>query len=204
MKPILRIAVLLTVLATSCRKAPLLSLASDKQNQVIAIQPLDDYNVQDIQPVLEALRRFYHKPVIVLEPIAMPGSWCTGADHLYAADSILNYLSNVQNDSIVDVAGLTHKPLFTIKEEQARPVYDAYIIGLGYQPGNACVVSDYKISAENNARYIRSVLKAVMHELGHNMGLPHCADNACIMSETNGGSDYCTACKKLLNKYGFG
>jgi len=200
MRPVLPITVLLTLLSASCRKAPLLSLTGDKQNQVIAIQPLDDYNVQHIQTALEALRQYYHKPVIVLEPVNMPGTWCIGANHSYAADSILSYLSTLQNDSIVDVVGLTHKPLFTIKEEQTKLIYDANIIGLGYQPGNACVISDYRVRAENSVHYLYRMRNAMMHEIGHNMGLPHCMHVDCVMSEKNVGTGYCAACKSKLSE----
>ncbi len=49
--------------------------------------------------------------------------------------------------------------------------------------------------------------KVIIHEVGHNLGLLHCSDDSCLMSELNGniatlnkkGGDYCINCRRKLN-----
>ena len=79
-------------------------------------------------------------------------------------------------------------------------------MGLGYQPGSACVVSTFRLSKENLAEHY---FKVSIHELGHTQGLPHCAVNTCFMRDAKGGNplneetDFCPACKSHLIKKGW-
>jgi archaemetzincin len=55
---------------------------------------------------------------------------------------------------------------------------------------------------------MEQLFKVVLHEIGHTMGLPHCPVQTCLMRDAEGGNplddekDYCTACKKNLQKKG--
>ena len=86
--------------------------------------------------------------------------------------------------------------------------YDYDLFGMAYLPGNSCVVSDNRFRTNDTAIFNHRLRNVIIHEIGHNAGLPHCSDNRCIMSETNGdvsrldggGNDYCDKCKKKLNR----
>ena len=74
-------------------------------------------------------------------------------------------------------------------------------MGLGYRPGNACVVSSYRLSKKNKTEQF---YKVALHELGHTEGLPHCKNKTCLMRDAEGGNplneekEFCISCKKYL------
>ncbi|PBJ14533.1 hypothetical protein [Flavobacterium sp. ACN6] len=78
--------------------------------------------------------------------------------------------------------------------------------GLGYKPGKACVVSDFRLSQENKNNQF---YKLVLHELGHTAGLPHCEIKTCLMRDAKGGNpldeekDFCFKCKTFLKAKGW-
>jgi archaemetzincin len=176
------------------------------QNQYIAFQPLGDFNVQETEQVINEVALFYHKKALVLKPMAIPQTFYHTALHQYSADSIIHLLAKLQNDTVTSIIGLTHQPIFTIKNAGKMPYYNENIFGMGYQPGNACVVSDIRFMSTDKALYAHRLKTVILHEKGHNLGLPHCNNNQCIMSEKTGdivfmdktGNDYCARCKNIL------
>ncbi len=93
--------------------------------------------------------------------------------------------------------GLTSKDISTTKGK----IEDYGIMGLGYTPGNACVVSTFRVSKENKQNQF---FKFCIHELGHTSGLPHCPEKTCFMRDAEGGNpsneekDFCPKCKVHL------
>lgn len=84
-------------------------------------------------------------------------------------------------------------------------------MGLGYQPGKSCVVSDFRFRSNNKELQQRRLRNVTLHELGHNFGLPHCSNKFCIMTDANESiktidnesNTLCNDCKrKISNKLG--
>ena len=79
-------------------------------------------------------------------------------------------------------------------------------MGLAYCPGNSCVVSDFRLKTKNKALHIARFKKVIIHELGHNFGLPHCPDKKCVMTDAvesiktidNAKPGLCNTCKNKL------
>jgi archaemetzincin len=78
-------------------------------------------------------------------------------------------------------------------------------MGLGYQPGKACVISLFRLGNKNNLS--ERLYKVAIHELGHNNGLPHCKENGCYMMDAEGKMKlddeqfFCKKCRYfLMNK----
>jgi len=119
----------------------------------------------------------------------------------YRADSLIRHLSAESPPGHVTLA-LTTKDISTSKGEFA----DWGIFGLSYCPGNACVVSNYRIKGNNlNDQFF----KVAIHELGHTQGLDHCPVESCYMRDAKGGAtmkyekSFCPKCKKSLVKVGW-
>ena len=207
MKSALIITAIIYLFTSNCKRQPIISLKTTAKKQIIAIQPLDNYNVQEIAIVLKEISCFYNKQLIILKPIEIPGTYFNQIVDKYSGDSIIILLSKLQNDSIVEIVGLTHERIYTIKEDKSISYYDEDIFGMGYLPGNSCVISDFRFMSKDTAIFHHRMRNVIIHEIGHNAGLPHCSDNNCIMSKTNGnvssldngGNDYCNKCKKKLN-----
>src|SRR5688572_4223170 len=208
MKLSIFIFTLLIFFSINCKKQPIFSLGNDSQYQIIAFQPLDDFNMLEIDPVINEISSFYNRRVIVLKPINIPVTFMHPEIKKYSADSIVLLLSKLQNDTIVEIIGLTNKPIFTIKEANYLPYYDEKIFGMGFQPGNSCVVSNYRFRTPNTTIFNNILRNVIIHEVGHNLGLPHCKDIKCIMSTKSGDVEklndnnnaYCKKCKKIINQ----
>ncbi|HTD95144.1 MAG TPA: matrixin family metalloprotease [Chitinophagaceae bacterium] len=201
------LSLLLLICHFSCRREILLSLGSARNEQVIALQPLNGYAGEGLESLREELAGFYSKKVIILPSLQLPVSFLDTILRKYSSDSILVLLSGKANDSIVEVIGIIHEPVFAIKQDGAKHRYfDESIFGIGHQPGHACLVSDSRLATGDERLLVTRLQNVVVHEVGHNMGLGHCADPQCIMSESNGefrslderGRGYCERCRKLL------
>lgn len=119
----------------------------------------------------------------------------------YRADSIIKSLkSKIGEDSVI--VGLSNLDISTTK----NAIKDWGVMGLGYKPGKACVVSDFRLSHNNKNQQF---YKLVLHELGHTAGLPHCAVKTCLMRDAEGANpldeekDFCNTCKSFLKTKGW-
>ena len=193
-------------LLVACSPSPSLSLKNHKQKQIIALQPFNNYDTLMLIDLAFDIRDFYNKQTIILKPIKIPERFFDNKIHQWSADSLIMLLSKLRNDTITEVVGFTNDAIFTIKKKDRVSYYDENIFGMGHQPGNVCVVSDWKFgSTYRTLSYLR-LRKVTIHEIGHNLGLSHCNNEKCIMSEKNGNtvnldkseSDYCQKCKNIL------
>lgn|SRR5690242_11825617 len=206
MKPVIFIQLMILFFLSDCKGPQILRFS--RTDQVIALQPLDTFPENVAQQLSTRLSDFFNKRVVVLHAMHIPLKPSGKIVGEYSADSIINMLSAEKNDTIIEVVGLADFDLYTIRTIQRGSYYDEGIFGLGYEPGNACVISDFKLKNKNEEIYLRSIENAVLHEIGHNMGLPHCDNKKCVMSLSFASvyglqhyiGDYCNKCRNKLNK----
>ena len=99
------------------------------------------------------------------------------------------------NDEIVTI-GLTHRDISTSIHGQ----YNYGIMGLSFRPGDACVVSTFRLKRKDD------LWKVTIHEFLHSRGLPHCKkdDLKCLMQDAHGKNTFymkhglCEDCKNSL------
>ena len=127
---------------------------------------------------------------------SMPQAAFYAPRNRYRADSLINWMSRRASQNQVYV-GITMQDISTTKNENP----DSGVMGLGFNPGNACVASDFRL---RNKNYF---YKVVLHELGHTAGLPHCPEQTCFMvdaegkDKSGGETGFCDTCKNyLINK----
>jgi archaemetzincin len=204
-KLLIIIVILLLACSINCRRQQLLSLNNHGPTQTIAFVPFNSFDISEIKNVLTEISTFYNKPVIILPRAFIPSN---SFDHIieqYSADSILDLLTKMKPDSIVEVVGLTNEPIFSINKKR---YYEQKIFGFGDHPGNVCIVSDTRLKIADNEIYNSRLKKVIIHEIGHNMGLSHCKNDQCTMSEKNGNLKnldntevyYCSDCRKKVNQ----
>jgi archaemetzincin len=206
----MRIVLLVTLAFVRCSSHPGPSLRS----KGIAIQPIAFDDPQRLAFVQRELSAFYHCPVYILRETGMPATFLNSTKgERYSADSILHWLSHRKSDSISILLGLTGKDIYIADKDehgQIKKPLSTYavwgILGLGYQPGDACVISDARFRETGNDKYEHRLRTIVIHEVGHNIGLPHCKNLHCIMNDANehistvdnSGADFCLACQKRI------
>lgn len=165
--------------------------------ETIYLQPFSDFSVNDAKYIQNELKKYYPY-VEIKSQINLPRSSYYSERNRYRADSLIVYLANLNSKGII--CGMTNKDISTTKGK-----YDDWgVMGLGFCPGESCVTSTFRVDKSHR---LEQFFKVVIHEIGHNHGLPHCTTKTCIMRDAEGGNpldeeiDFCQYCFAYLKKY---
>ncbi|WP_163408382.1 Zn-dependent protease [Flavobacterium ajazii] len=168
--------------------------------KVIVVQPLGDFKPKQAEQVVAQIK-IVNPNVVLRQNISFPEKSFYKPRNRYRADSIIKSLRNkIGLDSVI--VGLSHADISTTK----NGIKDWGVMGLGYRPGKACVVSDFRLSRKNKNEQF---YKLVLHELGHTAGLSHCKIKTCLMRDAEGGNpldeekSFCRECKSFLKDKGW-
>lgn len=178
------------------------------------LQPLGEVDPANIDSAAAAVARAYRTTVQVAQRRELPASaYTTIRSPRYRADSLIAWLRAIKPEGVDHIIGLTSQDISITKydstgatKDPAWKYRDFGIFGLGFIDGPSCVVSTFRLGDEKSPRFFARLKKITVHEVGHNRGLPHCADPTCVMRdavERMGSIDavsgaFCAACKKRL------
>jgi archaemetzincin len=168
--------------------------------KAIIIQPFNDLSTSQIEIAYKQLK-IINPNIILRKAIALPSSTFYKPRNRYRADLLIQFLNTLANRDTVFI-GMTSKDISTTK----GTIEDWGVMGLGYCPGNACVVSTFRVTKTNSTEQF---YKVAIHELGHMQGLPHCKNKMCYMRDAEGGNplneeiDFCISCKVFLKNKGW-
>jgi archaemetzincin len=175
------------------------SISENKRNNssvvTIDILPFSDISKIVVDSVYNSLKNVYPN-IKLLKSIQLPKHAYYLPRNRYRADTIIRYLKNITPENHITI-GLTSKDISFTKGK----IPDYGIMGLGWTPGNSCVVSTYRLSKENKDTQF---FKFCLHELGHTSGLQHCSNKMCYMRDAEGGNPtkdetgFCSICKAYL------
>ena len=157
----------------------------------MVIQPLGSFDSELLDTVSSTISQIYHFKVSVLPSMDIPKSTFTNQKSpRYRADQIIGILKDTKPDSIDYVMGFIEKDISTTKRdingntlEPVSKYQDWGVFGLGYRPGVSSVVSTYRFRNSSEEKFTDRLLKISIHELGHNLGLKHCPDKKCVMTD---------------------
>ena len=158
-------------------------------------------NNQLMKAIGEKITSYYQLPVKYVQH-PLPESAFLSARKRYDANAVLIELKKLHTPEYRFVAGLTSKDISMPK----NGVPDFGIFGLGAMDGGSCISSICRLqkNADKQQLYNR-IYKVVLHEIGHNFGVPHCTSPApCFMKDAkakivtidNEPLFMCTDCKK--------
>jgi archaemetzincin len=150
----------------------------------IGLLPYNDFDTSLLTYLKNETIAFYQCDVTVLRSCPLPQAAWYAPRSRYKADSLLNYQLGLQS-SASTVAGLTGKDISTTNGS----IPDWGVFGLGFCPGKACVISTHRLqkASKTKAQLKERLIKVLLHELGHNFGLPHCAQSpTCLMADAGG------------------
>jgi archaemetzincin len=180
---------------------------TNERKFTVALLPYKGFELSLLQGVAKAIEDFYKCRVVILSTNNLPVNAFYSARQRYKADSLLVFQKQLVKDTIRSVAGFTSKDISTSN----GAVPDWGIFGLGYCPGKACIISSYRLqkASSNTAQLKERLLKVVLHELGHNLGLTHCSSNKeCLLTDAGGSIKQvdqekiwlCDHCKQILQQ----
>ncbi len=181
----------------------------------VAIQPFEFTDTEIMDSIAFHLTNNYGFRVIILPSVDLPQkAFVQVKSPRYRADILLKHLQEIIPDSVDYILGLTSKDISTTKRDDLGRIKkpeskykDWGIFGLGYRPGNACVVSSFRLTS-NRTKTINRLIKVCNHEIGHNLGLKHCTEGKnCVMDDANetiktvdnGSSTLCDACYSKIH-----
>ena len=198
-----RYLILLLVFILSCctKEKNIINKGNEgKVQKVIVIQPLGDFQLNQAKRVLTQIKTI-NSDVVLRQNISFSVNSFYKPRNRYRADSIIkNLRTHIGSDSVI--VGLSNYDISTTKDG----IKDWGVMGLGYKPGKACVVSDFRLSNKNKNEQF---YKLVLHELGHTAGLPHCKIKTCLMRDAKGSNPFdqekafCSHCKRFLKSKGW-
>jgi archaemetzincin len=160
--------------------------ATDKRK--IGIVPFGNFKSADVTLVQDALVREYGSTVVILPGQKMPDLFSINIKSpRFRADSIIAYLRRTKSDSLTLILGLTNDDVSVTKKEKdgsiKKPIEiynDFGVFGYGYVSAPGAVVSSFRIKSK---RYQERLVKISVHEIGHNLGLSHCNNPNCVMTD---------------------
>ena len=168
----------------------------------IDLQPFGDFTQKEANQLKEELEKhlvpIYLSEIEVLPKKDIPASCLYKPRNRYWARNILGFLKQQNQESDFVTIGLTHRDIST----SIHGNYNYGIMGLSFRPGNACVVSTFRLKRKDD------LWKVTTHEFLHSRGLPHCKkdDLKCLMQDAHGKNTFymkhglCEDCEKTLSK----
>jgi archaemetzincin len=195
---------LIITLAFSCKEKSndksLPKTIKSRQQKAIVIQPYSDLSQTQADFIIAEIKKVC-PDVKVNASIPLPPTAYYAKNNRYRADSLIAIQRRIANGKYT-LLGLISKDI-SATNKRAK---DFGIMGLGFSPGTACVVSTFRLRGKNRMEKFR---KVTLHELAHAEGLPHCPDPHCYMRDAKGKDyldeeiDFCKICKPILIKKGW-
>lgn len=169
---------------------------------IIILQPLQFDDAKMLTYLKDSVEKFYPVKVVIAGKKNFPANFYYKPRSRYRADSTIKWLKQITADSVRSIVGITNEDVSVNKGAHK----DYGVMGLGYRPGNSCVVSTFRLrkTATSQKHFQQRLFKVVVHEMGHNFGLHHCPDENCIMVDAEGQmkldreKSLCNSCKMKL------
>ncbi len=150
----------------------------------VALAPLGPFQPTLLDEIERGLIAELHVAVVRAGPFELPRSAFYAPRRRYRAERLLDFLRPQMRAPATRVLGVTEVDISTT----AHGVSDWGILGLGDLGGRACVISTWRCrrTARDAAQASFRMVTTCVHEVGHTLGLEHCPDTSCLMTDARG------------------
>lgn len=209
MKSIILLAFLMLL---SCSRK---DTSKETQTKIVGIIPYDGISKSEVKEISKTIGDFYKIKTQILPSNDLPQqAFVKVKSPRYRADSIIRIQNRYKVDSLDFIMGLTTKDVSVTKKDKdgniLKPIWkynDFGVMGLAYRPGTSSIISKFRLKNKNKSIELERFKKVVIHEFGHNLGLPHCPNKHCVMTSAaekistidNERMELCEECKTLLS-----
>jgi archaemetzincin len=160
------------------------SMAIRPQDARVAVQPLGSFDSALFDQIANGLTAELGVVVQRESAVDLPRAAYYARNRRYRAERLLDFLRGRVRAPVNRILGVTEVDISTT----AHGVYDWGILGLGDLPGPACVISMFRCrrNARDAAQVRFRMVTTCVHEVGHTLGLDHCPDTRCLMTDARG------------------
>lgn len=150
----------------------------------VALAPLGPFQPTLLDEIERGLVAELRVSVLRVEALSLPPTALYAPRRRYRAERLLDFMRPRMRAPATRILGVTEVDISTT----AHGVYDWGVLGLGDLGGRACVISTWRCrrTARDAAQASRRMVTTCIHEVGHTLGLPHCPDTACLMTDARG------------------
>ncbi|MBL8509910.1 hypothetical protein [Chitinimonas sp. JJ19] len=149
----------------------------------VLLQPMGRIAPQHVESVRQAISQVYGFAVAVGKTQGLPQAAYYPARQRYRADRLLDYLAQQRAGNGPIILALTDADISTTLH--GKP--DWGVFGLGSLDRKVAVASTYRLKRGASAAQQQLRLsKVAVHEIAHNLGLPHCSSALCVLTDMEG------------------
>lgn len=180
----LKIVILASILLKfNCFSTSVFKANKENKKDTILIVSMNLTEVNLLADVGAKVESFYKTPVKYITKDLPKFAYISNINR-YNANKLIQYLSELNTDNYKFVVGITSKDICTKKGEY--PNWG--IFGLGTLSNTGCVISTFRMRNNvSSSKLLIRTQKVVLHEIGHNYGLPHCTTSyPCFMKDAGG------------------
>ncbi|MEC4005064.1 archaemetzincin [Flavobacterium sp. SUN052] len=179
------------------------------------MQIYNGFSKHNAELISDKIESFYKIRVVILPQIDLPkAAFIKIKSPRYRADSIIKIQKRNSVNKVDYILGITANDISITKKNSdgtiKKPTWkynDFGIMGLGYCPGNSCIISSFRLKSKDNDQFLLRLQKVTLHELGHNLGLKHCSNKQCLMTSAvekiqtidNEKLELCANCRMKLD-----
>ena len=165
-------------------------VSRNDSSRKVYIQPLGSrIPAADLEIVRNGIQQLYGFTTIVMPRKRLPRFAYYPPRRRYRAEKLLDFLHTVKPTNAKFIIGLTAVDISTTKGRYP----DWGIMGLATLDGSVCVISSFRcrLGSHSILHARQRLAKVAVHELGHNLGLPHCPTRGCLMEDAKGTNKTC-------------
>jgi archaemetzincin len=148
---------------------------------ILHIVALGDVNDSDILFIKKSVESFYPEITCVIDKKEeLTSDILASSGTRYEASKIITKYNSDKNILLITNVDIAY-------HNKVRNIKEYGIIGYAFRPGKTCVVSTFRIKRNGKAKLMDRLEKVVLHEIGHNLNIPHCEnDKECLMHAADG------------------
>ena len=153
-----------------------------KEKLKINISVMGDLKNEDVELVKNELIKFYDAEVTILPKTDLLIETKVDGSNKFNANKILQNIDKLFLNTKHKVLILTNVDISTNRELNGVVYNNWGIFGLARLNSKPCVVSTHRFKTN----YKEKLIKVSIHEIGHTLGIPHCHNEKCIMTDAKG------------------